>query len=105
MYCSCLFLLAPQVGDPASDLKTQTKQILDKIDQLLAKCGTNKSYILSAMVWLTDMRFFNDMNEVWAAWIDKENPPTRACVEAKLAHPTMFVEIQVTAAKPPANKL
>jgi len=97
--------LAGQVGDPSSDVKAQTRQILEKIDSLLVKAGTSKSYLLSAMVWLTDMRFFNDMNEVWSAWIDPENPPVRACVEAKLAAPTMFVEIQVVAAKPQQNKL
>jgi enamine deaminase RidA (YjgF/YER057c/UK114 family) len=45
------------------------------------------------------MRFFPEFNEVWEEWVDQQNPPVRATTEAKLAHPTMFVEIQVVAAK------
>ena len=45
------------------------------------------------------MRYFDQLNEVWGQWVDKQNAPVRACVEARLANPAMLVEIQVTAAK------
>ena len=81
------------------DIKGQTKEIVDDIDRLLAKCGSNKSKILSATIWVTDIRNRAPMNEVWSAWIDPKNLPARACVEAKLADPTALVEIMVVAAK------
>ena len=81
------------------DVKGQTKEILDEIDRLLAKCGSHKSKVLSATIWVTDIRNRAPMNEVWSAWTDPKNLPARACVEAKLADPRALVEIMVTAAK------
>src|SRR5947207_943048 len=82
-----------------ADVKGQTKEILDEIDRLLAKCGTSKSKVLSATIWVTDIRNRAPMNEVWSAWVDAKNLPARACVEARLADPKALVEIMVIAAK------
>ena len=81
------------------DIKGQTKEILDEIDRLLAKGGSGKSKLLSATIWVTDIRNRAPMNEVWTAWVDAKNLPARACVEAKLADPRALVEIMVVAAK------
>jgi len=91
--------LAGQVPDDAgAGIAEQTRQVLAKIDKLLAKCGTDKSKLLSAQVWITDMRYFEAMNEVWNAWTAPGNSPARACVQASLANPGYKVEIMVTAA-------
>jgi len=82
-----------------ADVKGQTKEILDEIDRLLAKSGTNKSKVLTATIWVTDIRNRAPMNEVWTAWTDRKNLPALACVEAKLADPRALVEIMVVAAK------
>jgi enamine deaminase RidA (YjgF/YER057c/UK114 family) len=81
------------------DVKGQTKDVLVDIDRLLAKCGSNKSKILQATIWVTDIRNRAPMNEVWTAWVDPKNLPARACIEAKLADPKALVEIMVIAAK------
>ena len=95
-----LVFLAGIVSDKLDgDVRVQAADVLSKIDALLAKAGTNKSKILSANIWLTDMRNREAMNESWLAWLDPKNPPARATVEAKLADPRMLVEIQVVAAK------
>lgn len=85
--------------DPGGDVRAQTRQVLARIDKLLADAGTDKSKLLTAQVWLTDMRWFAEMNAEWNAWVDRENAPARACVGAPLYHPDVFVEIQVTAAR------
>lgn len=77
----------------------QTRAIVAQIDQLLAEAGTDKSKLLSATIWLADMRGFAEMNSVWDAWVDPANTPARACVEAKLAAPQYIVEIGVIAAR------
>ena len=82
-----------------NDIKGQTAEVLAEIDRLLAKAGTNKSKLLAANIWVTDIRNRAPMNEVWTAWVDPKNLPVRACVEAKLADPACLVEIMVTAAK------
>jgi len=91
--------LAGQVGTPGASVTQQTQDILAKIDQLLAASGSDKSRLLQAVIWLADMKDFAEMNAVWDAWVDPENPPARACGEAKLATPDYTVEIIVVAAK------
>lgn len=83
--------------DVSTDVKVQTKTLLDEIDALLQAAGSNKSLILYAQIWVADIRMRDAMNEVWMAWVDKDNLPARACVEARLADPKNLVEIQVTA--------
>jgi enamine deaminase RidA (YjgF/YER057c/UK114 family) len=94
-----VYLAGIVAKDYGKDAKGQTKEVVDEIDRLLAKCGSNKSKILSAQIWVTDIRNRAPMNEVWSAWVDPKNLPARACVEAKLADPRALVEIMVIAAK------
>ncbi|MDX2104211.1 MAG: RidA family protein [Alphaproteobacteria bacterium] len=90
--------LAGQVADDTSEpVAGQTRQVLAKIDQLLAEAGTDKTRILSANIWLSDISTFADMNSVWDAWVPQGNTPARATVEAKLATPAYTVEIAVIA--------
>jgi len=93
--------LAGQVASnkPGASMAEQTQDTLDKIDAYLAEAGTDKSKLLTATIWITDMADFAEMNGVWDAWVDQANPPCRACVEAKLAAPEYIVEIMVVAAK------
>ena len=81
------------------DVKGQTADVLKKIDKLLSQAGTDKSKLLTATIYLPDMRNFAAMNEVWDGWVAGGNTPARATVGAALANPELLVEIQVTAAK------
>ena len=83
---------------PGDTVTNQTKDILSKIDELLAAAGTSKDKLLTATIWISDMNTFAEMNAVWDAWVSQGNTPCRACVEAKLASPDFTVEIMVTAA-------
>jgi enamine deaminase RidA (YjgF/YER057c/UK114 family) len=85
--------------DPAGEITSQTKQVPDRIDHLLHQAGTDKSKLLTAQVWLSDMRLFKAYNAAWNAWVDPKNPPVRACVQTDLWRPGMLVEIMVTAAR------
>jgi enamine deaminase RidA (YjgF/YER057c/UK114 family) len=92
--------IAGQVADdPSADVAGQTSQILAKIDRLLEDAGTDKSRLLSANVWLSDISTFDQMNGVWDEWVTPGSPPARACVEGKLARPQLKVEIMVVAAR------
>ena len=98
-YGDTVYLAGVVAKDLGQDAKGQTKQVLDEIDRLLAKCGSGKSKVLQCHIWVTDIRNRAPMNEVWSAWVDAKNLPARACVEAKLADPKALVEIMVIAAK------
>ena len=77
----------------------QTQEVLSIIDSHLKKVGSDKSKLLSATIYLTDMKTFAEMNGVWDAWVSPGNTPARATVEVKLAAPRYNVEIMVTAAR------
>src|SRR6185436_6781767 len=94
-----VYLAGLTADDKAAGMKKQTEQVLAKIDGLLAKSGTNKSKLLAATVYISDMAQKEAMNEAWMAWIDRKNPPTRACIAVELGSKTTLVEIVVTAAK------
>ncbi len=95
VYLSGLVADAPKDKNVAE----QTGNILAQIDGYLAKAGTDKSKLLSANIWITDMANFAAMNAVWDAWIAPGHTPARATVEAKLASPDYKVEIMVVAAR------
>ena len=93
--------LAGQVASDASgkSVTEQTKNILDRIDALLVKAGTDKTKILTTTIWLADMSTFAEMNAVWESWIPAGHTPARATVESKLAAPGYTVEIGMILAK------
>jgi enamine deaminase RidA (YjgF/YER057c/UK114 family) len=93
-----LVFLAGQVAvDTSADVAGQTAQILGEIDRLLLAAGSDKRRILSANVYLADIKTFADMNRAWDAWVAADAKPARATIEAQLAAPEYRVEIQVTA--------
>ena len=84
--------------DTAQDITGQVKQALGEIDALLARGGSDKTKILSAVIWLADIADFAAMNAVWDAWVVPGQTPARATVQAKLNDPRMKVEIMVITA-------
>jgi len=85
--------------DPVtSSMYEQTARALGRIDESLALCGSDKSRILSAIVYIADMKRKGEMNRAWDEWVDSKNPPMRACLGVEL-EPPHIVEIVVTAVK------
>ena len=95
-----LVYLAGQVDDDASDgITAQTEAVLAKIENYLEAAGSDKTRILSAIIWLTDIGDYDAFNAVWDAWVPEGTAPARTCVETPLAKPQFVVEVTVTAAK------
>ena len=90
--------LSGQFSDSGGDIARQTTETLARIDDLLARSGTDKSRLLTAQIWLKDMKDFQAMNAVWDAWVVPGSPPTRCCGQVEMADPKMRIEIVVTAA-------
>lgn len=79
------------------DVASQTQACLDKLDEILTSAGSEKSKIIKVTIWLKTMDDFAAMNAVYDAWLAKDHLPVRACVEARLADPSLLVEIQAEA--------
>ena len=93
--------LAGQVAEEAAGKTAgeQMREILARIDRLLGEAGCDRSKLLSATIWLADMRDYDGINAVWDAWIPSGGAPARACVEARLPAAKYTVEVAVIAAR------
>ena len=95
-----VYLAGQVASDRSAGTAGQTREILAAIDGLLAEAGTDKSHLLAATIYLTDMTTFSEMNAVWDAWVAPGCAPARATVGAPLASSAYKVEIVITAARP-----
>jgi enamine deaminase RidA (YjgF/YER057c/UK114 family) len=98
VYGDTVYLAGEVPDDGSKDIGAQTEEVLAKIDKLLAQAGSDKSRILSAQIFLVDMKDFAAMNAVWEKWVVAGHTPARATIEAKLANPAYKVEIMCIAA-------
>lgn len=99
VYNGMVFVGGMTADDRSQDIKGQTRQALAKIEDFLAKTGTDKSRLLTAQIWIKDIaRDFEGMNEVWNAWTASNAAPTRATAQCEMGAPDVLVEIIVTAA-------
>lgn len=99
-----VFLSGQVPNDRTQDARGQTREVLAKIDRLLAAACSDREHILSATIWLKDIaRDFAAMNEEWSTWLPPGASPARATTEARLASPDVLVEIMLTAAVVPAQ--
>lgn len=85
-------------NDKTLDVKGQTLDVLEIAHDLFEKAGTSKEYLLRVEIYLKDIdRDFKAFNDVYDAWVSKENTPSRACVQASMSTPQTLVEIVFTA--------
>jgi len=94
-----IYLCGQVCKDATKDIREQTATMLEKVDDLLLQAGSDREHMLSATVYIRDMKDFSAMNEVWDAWVPEGHAPARACVEARMARPELLVEVSVVAAE------
>ncbi|MEP4077997.1 RidA family protein [Haloferula sp.] len=93
-----IYLCGQVCKDATKGIAEQTETMLEKVDELLLQAGSDREHLLSATVYVRDMKDFASMNEVWDAWVPEGHAPARACVEARMARAELLVEISVVAA-------
>lgn len=98
VYNDTVYLCGQTAGSDTMDVKEQTKAVLDRIEGLLEKYGSDKKHVLSTLIHLKDIKDFDDMNSVWDAWVEDGFEPARTTVEAKLCYENILVEVTVVAA-------
>lgn len=98
MHNGTIYLCGQVAEDATKDIQEQTRSMLSRVDGLLAKAGSDREHILSATIYLRDMKDFAAMNEIWDTWVPSGHAPARACVEARMARQELLVEISVVAA-------
>ncbi len=94
-----IFLCGQVCKDATQGIKEQTSSMLEKVEDLLEQAGSDKEHILSATIYIKNMQYFGEMNEVWDNWVPAGHAPARACVEASMARDVLLVEISIVAAE------
>ncbi len=94
-----IYLCGQVCADATQGITEQTQTMLDKVEALLEKAGSDKNHMLSATIYIKDMADFAAMNAVWDAWVPQGHAPARACVQAAMAREALLVEISVVAAE------
>ncbi|MCQ1059770.1 RidA family protein [Photobacterium sp. DNB23_23_1] len=93
-----VYLCGQVCADATQGITEQTQTMLDKVEALLEQAGSDKEHMLSATIYIKDMKDFAEMNAVWDNWVPAGHAPARACVEASMARDVLLVEISVVAA-------
>lgn len=92
--------MAPDGKVASYDIKAQARGVLTNIERALQAEGCNRSHIVDVNVFLTDMKDFQAMNEVWNEFFKDQAPPTRTTVAVKQLPGLNFVEMKAVAAAP-----
>lgn len=93
-----VYLCGQVPKDESGGIALQTKSTLENVDALLAEVGSSKEKILSATIYIRDMKYFQEMNQVWEEWTVEGHAPARACIEANMARETLLFEVSIIAA-------
>ena len=91
--------LAGQIAEQKGDAYAQTREVLGHVARLLGEANSDKRHILSATVYLSNMKHYAEMNRAWDEWVEPGSTPPRATVEARLARSECLVEITIIAAQ------
>jgi enamine deaminase RidA (YjgF/YER057c/UK114 family) len=94
-----IYLCGQVCKDATQGIQEQTSSMLEKVDELLEQADSDRAHVLSATIYIKDMKYFGEMNTVWESWLPEGHAPARACVEASMARDALLVEISVIAAE------
>jgi len=79
------------------DIKEQARDVIARLEELMAEAGVTQADLFTVTIWLKDMRYFSALNSVWNGWVDATNPPARTCVSGELYRPDLLLEIVAVA--------
>lgn len=98
IHAGVVYIAGQTASEGGGSVKAQTREVLARLDELLAKAGTGKHRLLSVTVCISDLHDFEAMNTEWKKWVHAASPPCRATIVAAPAGPGLSVEMFATAA-------
>lgn len=100
IYTSGQLPIDPNTCEFAGDtIKEQTMQSLKNVKSILEEAGSSMEKVIKTTVFLSDMKNFSDMNEIYAEFFKEGNYPARSAVEVAKLPKGALVEIEVVAYK------
>jgi 2-iminobutanoate/2-iminopropanoate deaminase len=89
----------PVTGVVGTDIREQTRNVLERIRLVLTAAGTSLENVLTVTTYLTKREDLAAYNEEYAKYFPT-NKPARTTVEVMLNHPDLLIEITATAGIP-----
>lgn len=78
----------------SSDVKEQTKQVLENLSVVLEEAGSDLNSVVKATIFISDMNEFQQINEIYGSYFN-EHQPARSCVEVSRLPKDVKVEIEL----------
>lgn len=88
----------PTTGDLKADIKEATKQSMENIKAILEEAGSSLDKVIKTTIYLTNMKAFGDVNEVYGTYFT-DHKPARSCVEVLSLPKGSLIEIEAIAKK------
>lgn len=80
VYVSGIPPLDPNTGKiEISDIRVQTKQVLENVKACLEAAGSSMDKVLKCTVYCANVAYYNEVNLIYATYFPKD-PPTRTFV-------------------------
>lgn len=80
------------------DIKKQTTQVLENIKVILSANGATMADIVKVTVYVTDMKYFDEIAQVRMKYFPKNGPASVLIEVPRLVHPDLMIEIEAVAA-------
>ena len=82
------------------DATLQTRKSMENIKMLLEEAGSHMDHVCRIVVYLTDIRYRDDVYQEMGKWLKGVHPCSTGIVVTAFARPDWVVEIEVTAVIP-----
>jgi len=99
IYCSGQIAINPSNNqiDCLGDIKGETTQVLNNLKAVLTASGASLKDVIKTTIFLTDLKNFQKVNDIYSEFFQNEPSPARACVEVSSLPKGVLIEIDCVA--------
>ena len=99
IFCSGQIAINPETNniDCLGNIEDETKQVLKNLKAVLNSGGATFDDVIKTTIFLTDLKNFQIVNEIYSNFFGGEDSPARACVEVSSLPKGVMIEIDCVA--------
>ena len=99
IYCSGQIAIDPVSNEINchGNIEKETTQVLKNLFAVLNAGGAKAEDVIKTTIYLTDLKNFKTVNDIYSDFFNVENPPARACIEVSSLPKGVLIEIECVA--------
>ena len=99
IYCSGQIAIDPLTNEIncLGNIEKETIQVLKNLLAVLNAGGAKAEDVIKTTIYLTDLKNFQTVNNIYSDFFNVENPPARACIEVSSLPKGVLIEIDCVA--------